>query len=38
MIEDQMSRNQKDLDDWKKDIEFDLNEHKVKNNIKMARV
>lgn len=37
-LQQKIDNSQKELDEWKKDTEFDLNQHKLKNNIKMVRM
>lgn len=37
-LEEKIENSEKELDEWKKETEFDLNQHKLKNNIKMVRM
>lgn len=37
-LQQKIDNSQKELDEWKKETEFDLNQHKLKNNIKMVRM
>lgn len=37
-MEQAETKAKEDLQGWKKDIQFDLNQHKLKNSIKMIRI